>query len=40
MKNKKIVCGTILLLFAISGICNVISVYAPPPVPPLEYWNS
>jgi len=36
MKNKKIVCGTILLLFAISGICNVISVYAPPPVPPLE----
>ena len=36
MKNRKIVCGTILLLFAISGICNVISVYAPAPAPPVE----
>ena len=28
MKNKKMVCGTILLLFAMSGICNIISVSA------------
>ncbi len=28
MKNKKIICGTILLLFAISGICNIVSVSA------------
>lgn len=32
MKNKKIVIGTILLLFAISGICNVINVSA-------DSWN-
>lgn len=36
MKNNKKILVTILLLFAISGICNVISIYAPPPVPPLE----
>lgn len=28
MKNKKIACGTILLLFAISGLCSVIDVSA------------
>ena len=36
MKNKKMVIGTILLLFVISGLCNVISVYAPAPAPPVE----
>lgn len=41
MKNKKIVIGTILLLFAISGICNVINVSADSwndvEIPPLSY---
>ena len=36
MKNKKMAIGIMLLLFAISGICNIINVSAPPPSPPLE----
>lgn len=38
MKNKKIAIGTMLLLFAISGICNIISVSAEEvELPPLSY---
>ena len=38
MKNKKMVFGTMLLLFAISGICNIISVSAEEfELPPLSY---
>ena len=41
MKNKKITCGTILLLFAISGICNVTNVSAEEfELPPLSYYAS
>lgn len=38
IKHKKIICGTILLLFAISGLCNVINVSAEEvDLPPLTY---
>ncbi len=38
MKNKKMIVGTILLLFAISGICNIVSVSAEEfELPPLSY---
>ena len=39
MKNKKIMCGTILLLFVMSGLCNIISVSAESiDLPPSSYW--
>ena len=38
MKDKKMAIGTILLLFAISGICNIVSVSAEEfELPPLHY---
>ena len=40
MKNKKTVLGTILILFAISGLCNVINVSAEEvELPPLSYYT-
>ena len=39
MKDKKMAIGTILLLFAISGICNIVSVSAEEfELPPLYYY--
>ena len=40
MKNKKMIVGTILLLFAISGICNVVDVSAEEiEMPPLSWFS-
>ena len=39
MKNKKMLFGIIVLLFAITGICNIPSVYSAETIeiPPLSY---